>query len=329
MDKTQSSQVSVFNKVRMGYAVIESKKTQDWKRLLGDALGMQADLLPGGAVSGRFDDHERRLLIVPGPSEDLCALGLELADEQILRIVLDRLAKRGVETKEGSAQTAQLRGVERFWHFKGPKGLEIELFYQPKLVASRPVMAASGFVTGDAGFGHMGFSTLRPDAMKDFWGSIFDSRPTDDLDCVVSGVPLNVEFFRFNERHHSYALVYTPAIKLDPIRTRIQHFEVQVATLDDMTDAYERCRKQGFPISIDVGQHANDRALSFYVRTPSGFDIEYGWNPVAVEETTWKGSHWDSISIWGHRPVKKGDRLGQLGYAVASLFRKEFMPAGF
>lgn len=329
MNHEQTSRQSVFNRVRMGYAVIESNKCNEWKDLLGKGLGMEASITSGGTVSARIDDHQQRFLIQPGPAEDLQALGLELTDDEALETVLHRLQRRGVDVKKGSAELAKVRGVDGFWHFKGPKGLQIELFSGPKLFASQPTMATSAFVTGDAGFGHVGFSTLRPDAMKDFWGSVFDSRPTDDLDVVISGVPLHVEFFRFNERHHSYALVYTPGIKLDPIRTRIQHFEVQVATLDDMTSAYERCRDLGFPISIDVGQHANDRALSFYVRTPSGFDIEYGWNPVAVDETTWQGQHWDSISIWGHQPKQKGDRLGQLGYAVASLFRKEFMPNGF
>lgn len=326
----QSAGESLFNRVRMGYAIIESNKSEAWRKLLGDGLGMQADLLPGNAVGARMDDHERRLLVVPGASEDLQAIGLELADAKAFDLVSQRLAARGIELSEGDARGVQLRGVERFWHFKGPKGLGIELFYQPKLVSVRPNMPTNAFVTGDAGFGHIGLSTRRPDAQKEFWSSIFDSRRSDELQVTVSGVPLQVEFFRFNERHHSYALVYTPGIKLDPIRTRIQHFEVQVATLDDMTAAYERCRKLGLPISIEVGQHANDRALSFYVRTPSGFDIEYGWNPVAVDETTWEGEKWDRISIWGHQfNGGMGETIGQLGHAVRSLFRKEYMPAGF
>lgn len=321
---------SIFNRVRMGYAVIESGKAETWRVLLGDALGMQADVLADGTVAARMDDHERRLLVVPGSSEDLMAVGLELDNEETLNVVLKRLANRGIEPQAGAPKVAEQRGVERFWHFKGPKGLEIELFYQPKRPAAPPKLLASGFVTGDKGFGHLGISTTRPDAQKEFWTSIFDSRRSDELHVKVSGVPLDVEFFRFNERHHSFALVYTPGIKLDPLRTRIQHFEVQVATLDDMTDAYERCRKLDLPIAMEVGQHGNDRAISFYVRTPSGFEIEYGWNPVSVDESTWQGEKWDAISIWGHHAnIGIGERLGQLGHAVGSLFRKEFMPAGF
>lgn len=330
MSKTQTGGESIFNRVRMGYAVVESRDTEGWRLLLGEGLGMEASVLPDKAVGARMDDHQRRLLVVPGPSEDLAAVGMELDDEETLNIVLKRLKNRGIEVQTASDKAAEQRGVERFWHFTGPKGLEIELYYQPKLVATPPKLLASGFVTGDKGFGHLGISTRRPDAQKEFWGSIFDSRRSDELHVKVSGVPLTAEFYRFNERHHSYALVSTPGIKLDPLRTRIQHFEVQVATLDDMTNAYERCRKLGIPIAMEVGQHGNDRAISFYVRTPCGFEIEYGWNPISVDEATWNGEVWDAISIWGHHAnMGLGERLGQLGIAVGSLFRKEYMPAGF
>lgn len=94
--KTDAEQESVFNRVRMGYAVIESRQTDAWRQLLGEALGMQADTLPDQSVAARMDDHERRLLVVPGPSEDLKALGMELADEQALAIVLKRLQRRGI-----------------------------------------------------------------------------------------------------------------------------------------------------------------------------------------------------------------------------------------
>lgn len=330
MDKKQGGSESLFGKVRMGYAVIASPRRDSWQRLLGEGLGMQADVLGDGALSARIDDHERRLLVVPGNSEDLEALGLEMADEQALGIVLKRLSARAIAVEEGDAQAARQRGVKRFWRFTGPKGLKIELFCEPNLVAAKPKMITSGFVTGDKGFGHIAVTTRRPDAARQFWSEIFDIRHSDDVQQSISGIPLCFEFFRFNERHHSIALAYTPKIKLDPIRTRIQHLEVQAATLDDMSAAYERCRKLGFFIAMGVGQHANDKALSFYVRTPSGFDMEYGWNPLSVDETEWRPALWDRISIWGHWPQhERGERLAQLGRAVASLMRTEFVPAGF
>lgn len=327
----RTSESSLFNRVRMGYAVIESSKLAEWRNLLGDALGMQADILPDQSVSGRLDDHERRLLVIPGSSEDLAALGLELTDEAALTLVRARLKQHGIDLHEGLSGDAEKRGVHRYWHFKGPKGLTIELFLDPKLPGQPPRMAASGFVTGDKGFGHVAITTTRPEQMKRFWRDIFDIRHSDDVHYPISGVPLIFEFFRFNERHHSIALAYTPRLRLDPIRTRIQHLEVQTAALDDLTAAWERCRKLGVPISMKIGQHANDKAVSFYVRTPSGFDLEYGWNPLSVNEADWHPEVWDRISAWGHEPASLAlrDRVGQLGHAVVSLTRSEFVPAGF
>ncbi|MBA5635784.1 VOC family protein [Duganella sp. LX20W] len=329
--QTVAAQDSVFNRVRMGYAVIESREAKAWQLLLGKALGMQADVLPDGAVAARMDDHARRLIVVPGPSEDLQALGLELADEHALAIVLRRLDQRGIAVRESTAAAAQQRGVRHYWHFTGPKGLAIELYYQPSLVNTPPRMATSGFVTGDKGFGHVAMSTRRPEQMKQFWREIFDLRHTDDVHYTISGVPLLFEFMRLNERHHSIAFVYTPKIRLDPIRTRIQHLEVQAATLDDLSAAWERCRELGLAVAMSVGQHANDKAISFYVQTPSGFEIEFGWNPVVVDEASWQPAVWDRISTWGHHfeGQSLGGRLGQLGRSVASLLRKEYVPAGF
>lgn len=326
-----AGQDSVFNRVRMGYAVIESRHTEAWRLLLGKGLGMQADSLPGLALAARMDDHQRRLLVVPGPAEDLQALGLELADEAALTIVLGRLKKRGIEVTESTAAAAQQRGVRRFWHFTGPKGLELELYCHARLSDLPPRMETSGFVTGDQGFGHVAMSTRRPDEMKQFWSEIFELRHTDDVHYTISGVPLLFEFMRFNPRHHSIAFVYTPKIRLDPIRTRIQHLEVQAATLDDLTAAWERCRELGLSVAMGVGQHANDKAVSFYVATPSGFEIEFGWNPLKVDEASWRPQVWDRISIWGHHfdGQTLAGRIGQLGRAVASLLRKEYLPGDF
>ena len=37
-------------------------------------------------------------------------------------------------------------------------------------------------------------------------------------------------------------------------------------------------------------------------RTPSGFDVEYGWGGALVEPSTWIAGSYDAPSVWGHRP---------------------------
>ena len=115
---------------------------------------------------------------------------------------------------------------------------------------------------------------------------------------------------------------------VDPIRTVIQHVNVQVAELDDMVAAHERVTAEGFKMMWSVGQHPNDRELSFYVQTPSGFEIELGWNPIVVDaqaEAGWTTGHYQGISLWGHFPegLTLAAKLGQMGRGLASLTRQE------
>ena len=59
--------------------------------------------------------------------------------------------------------------------------------------------------------------------------------------------------------------------------------------------------KAGAEISATVGRHSNERLLSFYVRTPSGFEVDYGCGGVAVDGGAWPVAIHNSISVWGHR----------------------------
>jgi 3,4-dihydroxy-9,10-secoandrosta-1,3,5(10)-triene-9,17-dione 4,5-dioxygenase len=41
--------------------------------------------------------------------------------------------------------------------------------------------------------------------------------------------------------------------------------------------------------------------VSFYVRTPGGFDVEYGTGGLLVDDRTWVTRETTAISLWGHR----------------------------
>lgn len=43
-----------------------------------------------------------------------------------------------------------------------------------------------------------------------------------------------------------------------------------------MVESFERVSAEGFRMMWSIGQHTNDRELSYYCRTPSGFDLEVG-----------------------------------------------------
>jgi len=66
--------------------------------------------------------------------------------------------------------------------------------------------------------------------------------------------------------------------------------------------ALDRAKNADHRISMDIGRHPNDLMTSFYVRTPAGFDLEYGYGGVVIDDASWQTATYDAVSIWGHRP---------------------------
>ena len=318
---------NVFGKVRMGYVVVESKKLPAWKVFAADGLGLHVDQLQPDVLACRMDDHARRLIVRSGNQEDVVASGWEVEDDATLAEIVRRLRHDGIETRNGSAEESRLRGVESFIGFTGPKRMEIELFTRPVKTDAALNMKTSGFVTGDIGMGHLAITSKEPQSMLNFWQKYFDAKLTDTIEARISNIDLNIEFLRINARHHSIAIAATRGTRMNPIRTRIQHMNLEVATLNDVTNAYIRCRKLGFKVALGVGLHTNDKDLSFYVASPSDFQIEVGWNPILVtDESAWRPVVHQGISLWGHQPKDQtlGDKLREMRCAIGSLFRDEY-----
>ncbi|MET9326043.1 VOC family protein [Tsukamurella sp. NPDC003166] len=319
-------QGSVFGAVHLGYLVIESRKMQQWHRFGADAIGLHVDELDADTLRFRLDENECRFLIRRGPAEDLMAIGWGVDDHETFDRIIKRVSDRGVPIVEGSAEDAALRGVERLWRFPGPKGIVQELFTTARTTAQPLRMLTSGYVTGDSGMGHVAITSRNPASIHRYYGTVFDSRLSDYIDENVGGLTLKIRFLRVNERHHSIAVAGLHHLPVDPIRTRAQHVNIQVADLDDMLAAYQRVRDLGFRIAWTVGQHTNDRELSFYCVTPSGFELEVGWNPVVVTpelEAAWQPTTYQGISIWGHDTVHMTDNLAQVREALRYLRRPE------
>ncbi len=313
---------SVFGNVHLGYIVIESERFADWRRFGKDAIGMHLDEVFADVIRFRLDDHQARFIIVRGPAEDVVALGWELDDHESFDRIVGRVVDRGVPTVEGTEEDAAVRGVERLIRFPGPNRLAQEIFTRAR-VTDEPLFMTNvgGFVTGTSGMGHVAITSTKPQQMRGYYNTVFDARLTDYIDETISGAKLKIRFLRVNERHHSIAIANVRTLPVNPIRTRVQHLNVEVATLDDMTQAYQRVKQLGFDMALSVGQHTNDKELSFYALTPSGFEWEVGWNPITVDEKTWEPTTHQGISIWGHTPVGQTviDKLNQFRLAALSL----------
>ena len=57
---------------------------------------------------------------------------------------------------------------------------------------------------------------------------------------------------------------------------------------------------------MSLGRHANDLMTSFYVRTPSGFEIEFGSGGRLMDMQAGEPvGQYSETSIWGHRPPEE------------------------
>ncbi len=75
---------------------------------------------------------------------------------------------------------------------------------------------------------------------------------------------------------------------------------VEVPTMDELGRAYDRMLAHDVRLMATLGKHTNDHMTSFYMATPGGFALEYGfggrtidWDRHTVFEST-------SVSLWGH-----------------------------
>lgn len=316
---------SVFGNVHLGYIVIETDKFTGWRRFGRDAIGMHLDDTLTDTLRFRLDDNECRFLLQRGPAEDVTALGWQLDDHATFDEIVTRVTRHGVPLTEGTAEEAALRGVERLVRFPGPNGLAQEIYVQARTGATPLDLAVSGFVTGEGGMGHVAITSKRPHQLRGYYNTVFDARLTDYIDETISGVKFKIRFLRVNQRHHTVAIAAVNRLPINPIRTRVQHLNIQVADLDDMTASYQRVKELGFGMALSVGQHTNDKELSYYAHTPSGFEWEVGWNPIVVDENTWEPATHRGISIWGH--TREGqtviDKLAQFKVGAQSLLRCE------
>ncbi|TCK27642.1 VOC family protein [Pseudonocardia endophytica] len=318
----------VFGAARLGYVVVESQRLTAWNRFGADAIGLHVDAPDRDHLRLRLDDRPCRFLIRRGPDEDVTAAGWEVDDHATFEEILHRVHAAGLPVTEGTDEQAALRGVERLWRFPGPKGIATEIFTRARTATDPLRMQNSAFVTGHSGMGHLAITTRHPEQLHTYWNNLLDLRLTDRITERVGPAMLNIRFLRAGERHHSIALANVAGLPIDPIRTRVQHINIQVARLEDLLAAHHRVTELGFAMAWSVGQHTNDRELSFYCVTPSGFELEVGWNPVVItpeREEHWEPTIYEGISIWGHTPTGQNvaELMGRFGAAVRSLRERE------
>ncbi|CRK57812.1 2,3-dihydroxybiphenyl 1,2-dioxygenase [Alloactinosynnema sp. L-07] len=287
----------------LGYLKVQSQDVARWRELTVDALGFQETTGPvEGGLYLRMDERESRLVVLPGPSDQVLAVGWEVRDQFGLAEIGRAVEAAGFTVKELGQVECHERGVEAAIAFDDPAGTPTEVFFGPRLDHS-PLLTglAQRFVTGDQGMGHVVLPTTAMEETVAFYTEVLGFLPRGAIRLGAKGpvageTPRRVRFMGVNQRHHSLAVV--PAPHGDP--PGLVHLMVEVDSLDAVGRALDKVNRQGFSISSTLGRHTNDRMVSFYVRAPGGWDLEYGVEGLLVDETYYTAEEITADSYWGH-----------------------------
>jgi 3,4-dihydroxy-9,10-secoandrosta-1,3,5(10)-triene-9,17-dione 4,5-dioxygenase len=287
----------------LGYLRVESADPTAWREFGTRVLGMSEGRGPDpAAVYLRMDDFPARIAVVPGEQDRLLATGWEVASEQGLADVARILTAAGVAVKSGEEAELADRRVSGLLHVEDPSGNSLEIFCGAAL-DSRPAISAygTGFVTAEQGMGHVVLPAADDEDTLAFYTGLLGFRLRDSMRLPgeffgrpAGSPPVWMRFLGCCPRHHSLALA-----PMHPA-AGIVHLMVEVASLDDVGLALDRCRRRKAPVSSTLGRHANDHMVSFYVQTPGGFDIEYGTDGLTVDDSTWVTRETTTVSLWGH-----------------------------
>ena len=288
----------------LGYLRIVSADVAAWREFGVRVLGLVEGRGPNAdALYLRMDDFPARLVILPGERDRLLASGWEVAGAGDLAGIGRALDEAGVAVKTATTEELAERRVGQMLRFDDPSGNALEVFCGAAL-EHRPAVSPYGnrFVTGLLGMGHVVLPVSDGEASLRFYTDVLGFRLRDSMRMApelfgqpAGGPPLWLRFLGCNPRHHSLALAPFPA----PVG--IVHLMIEVAALDDVGRAMDRCARRGARMSSTLGRHANDLMVSFYVATPGGFDIEYGTDGRLIDEATWVSRETTAISLWGHQ----------------------------
>jgi 3,4-dihydroxy-9,10-secoandrosta-1,3,5(10)-triene-9,17-dione 4,5-dioxygenase len=287
----------------LGYLRVEATDIPAWReyglKVLGMVEGRGAD---PESLYLRMDDFPARLVIVPSDRDHLQASGWELRDALAMDELRSRLTAHRVEFREGTAEEKADRCVDGLIVFADPAGSRLEAFCGVAL-QHRRIVSPYGhrFVTGEQGLGHVVLSTPDDEVALHFYRDVLGFRLRDSmrlppqlLGRPADGAPAWLRFFGCNPRHHSLAFLPMP----NP--TGIVHLMVEVENSDDVGLCLDRALRKKVKMSASLGRHVNDLMLSFYMKTPGGFDIEFGCEGREVDDGTWIARESTAVSLWGH-----------------------------
>lgn len=281
---------------QLGYMVFGVSSLAAWETFGAEVLGLEvASRGDDGSFSLRHDGHAHRFFVEPDPIDDALAIGWETADEASLDALAARLAEAGVDVVPGSPELCARRHVAKLYRFVDPAGMPSEIYAGPELATSPfgSKVVRSGFVADEQGLGHCVVYAKDLEVSKRFYENLLGFRLSDFIRCDLFGYKVDIAFYHANGRHHTVALGEGGA-------KRIHHFMLETRSIDDVGLALDRTLRARLKLMQTIGRHPNDKMVSFYAETPSGFQFELGTGGRVVDDATWEPTTYDHVSEWGH-----------------------------
>lgn len=285
----------------LGYLRVQTRDIDRWRELTVDALGFVPGKGPRpDGLYLRMDERRERLTVLPGDRDRVLAVGWEVRDQFALATVGRAVEASGTEVGVLTQEEADDRGVEAGITFEDPGGVPVEVFFGP-ILDHDPLITSLGqsFVTGAQGMGHVVLPTTRMNETVEFYTEVLGFLPRGAVRLSKQdgqGPPRRVRFMGVNQRHHSLAVCPAPHGQ-DP---GLVHLMVEADSLDAVGRALDNVGRLGFPLSSTLGRHTNDKMVSFYVRAPGGWDLEYGTDGMLVDESHYTAEEITADSYWGH-----------------------------
>jgi 3,4-dihydroxy-9,10-secoandrosta-1,3,5(10)-triene-9,17-dione 4,5-dioxygenase len=283
----------------LGYFVAQTDNLKEWKDYAEQVLGMMTAPAPEGGLYIKMDERPYRMLILEGDKKSYVSSGWELASLESFQAATAELDSKNIAWEKASPTLCKQRGVQDIALVKDPSGNTHELFWGHRSGFEHFIspVGIPKFVTGDMGLGHVVLpapnfqETLS--FMKDVLGfgvsDLFNFQPAPDMD------PLPIYFMHCNNpRHHSLAICGFP------VESGCVHAMVEVENMTEVGRAHDRHQAHGVKLSATLGQHLNDHMTSFYMKTPSGFDMEFGFGGLQVDWKEHSAFEFSRVSMWGH-----------------------------
>lgn len=277
---------------QLGYIGIGVSDVDKWEEFAQEVLGMEvSDRAEDGTVYLRMDELHHRFALYPNGLDDVVHAGFQTANRKEFEKTKESLLACGVEFQQATQEELENRHVVDMVKFD-LCGFPAEVYYGAHALFERPFNSpagTSGFNTGVMGLGHIGMNIEESEWDRAFY--ILEEGLGFKVSDNFRG---SDNFFHCNPREHTAVV----GRKSDRDPKRIQHFMVEVKTLDDVGFAYQRVEERGIELTSRLGKHTNDHMTSFYFVTPSGFRMEYGCGGRPVDDATWQVNKYDGGTYW-------------------------------